>query len=238
MFSAVSNEFKIMVSSTRLNRLRYFAYSGFLLICMMLLGGVSSLVSTKLVENNLPFKLFISTLVISFLVPKYWFLKRRVNDTGRSFWSYFMILALAMILIFLPSTVTAALSKLGYVMQPLGAIAKIVTALTYLAGMGALLYASCIVVFFRGTPGENKFGATPPANNYFTISLFILYIAIMLGLNAMVIIQTQKAVADVIQRKQAAAMAASQTAELDMPVMTNRAMNANGIPADMDVIVN
>ena len=238
MCAVIKNEFKMMLSNTRLNRLRYIAYSGFLFICLICVTTIATyLFKFQMAENNLLVKLFLFTLIVVFLVSKYWFVSRRLNDTGRSLWSYLKIIVLATILIMLPTLMTVVLSKFGYAIQPLGAIAKLATAITYLAGMAALIYASCMVIFFRGTAGENKYGVTPPANNYFTISLSILYVVMLVAMNAVVFIQTQKAISDVMKQKQTESVAAAQTTDLDMPIMKSREFSANGIPADMDVIL-
>ena len=238
MCAVIKNEFKMMFSNTRLNRLRYIAYSGFLFISLVIISTLATLAAKFIMSaNNLPIKLFALAMVIVFIVLKYWFVKRRVNDTGRSFWSYLAIIVVAMILIFLPTTMTAALSALGYSVKPLGAIGKLTTALTYLAGIGAVIYAGCMVIFFRGTAGENKYGVTPPANNYFTISLSVLYVSMLVAMNAVGVIQTKKAISNLMKQKQTESMAVAQMTDLNMPVMKSTEFSASGIPSDLDVVV-
>jgi hypothetical protein len=60
--------------------------------------------------------------------------------------------------------------------------------LRYIAYSGFLF----ICLMCVGTASENKYGVTPPLNNYFTISLCVLCMVMLIAMNAVVFIQTQK----------------------------------------------
>jgi uncharacterized membrane protein YhaH (DUF805 family) len=236
MLSVIKNEFILLFSNTRINRVRYIAYSGFLFMFLLTLVALTQLISKlNMTENSFPYKILACAVMIAYLVPKYWFVKRRVNDTDRSIWHYLMIIGLAMILIFLPTAMKVVASSLGYDIQSLSNIAKLTTALSYVVGMSLFVYAACVVIFFRGTTSENKYGSKPPANNYFIISWFILYLVMLATLNIVALTQIKKSVADAMQQKQAGSMATTQSTNFYMPNIQTNNLNTEGRPTGLNV---
>jgi uncharacterized membrane protein YhaH (DUF805 family) len=177
MFTTLKNEFNLLFTLSRVNRLRYFSFGGMLFIMFLLLCTAAGFVAGDLQDtfqsqSNAFMIIALAPLIISFTGLKIWLAVRRMNDRGRSIFNYLKNVCIGLIFIFLP-TLLAQIPMVNTLITN-DSIIKILTALSYVVGLITIIYAWSSILFFKGTTTANKYGSVPPANNAVVITFAIL----------------------------------------------------------------
>lgn len=169
--ATISNEFKTMLNTSRINRLRYFSYFGVIYAIVALVGILIALIAAIANWDVDKILSHVSLIAIPLFCFHQWLLVKRINDSGTSSKLYFKLL-LVMICCALFSMVIEFLSRIYAV--PALKVVSVFTLIPFGVSCLTVMIYVLVYTFSKGNEGENQYGQPPAANNYFTYTFFTI----------------------------------------------------------------
>lgn len=174
IFNTIFTELSLMLRiSGRLNRLRYLTYGLFTSVLLDGLDRLNTLTNPNITTMDLSgfiSALSVALLSIPLVIFTFIWLKRRINDTGASskwIWRILGVALISMLIVVVLSLASITLPVLLYTCIILTVISLLIFNII------------CLVMLFkRGTPGDNKFGPPPPENNYLIKSICLVLVVL------------------------------------------------------------